>query len=137
MLSRLVDYGCVILVNGESFDALLSRQLCSRLHILILETATTFTNETDGVWQLLPKLDLAFISTSNTPSGSVEIHIASRGSNYRSGKLETTTTFANESDGAWRLLPTLDLVFIKTNHTPTGLVEVHISQRARTIRHEP
>jgi ethanolamine utilization microcompartment shell protein EutL len=96
----------------------------------ILETATTFGNESDGVWQLLPNLDLAFIKTSNTPSGHVEVHIASRASNYQSRILETATTFGNESDGVWQLLPTLDLVFIKTSNTPNSHVEVHIASRA-------
>jgi hypothetical protein len=95
-----------------------------------LETATTFANEGDGVWQLLPTLDLAFIKTSNTPSGHVEVHIASRASNYQTRTLETATTFANESDGVWQLLPTLDLVFIKTSNTPNGHIEVHIASRA-------
>lgn len=96
----------------------------------ILEMATTFANESDGVWQVLPNLDLAFIKTANTPSGHVEVHIASRASNYQSRVLETATTFANEIDGAWQLLPTLDLVFIKTGNTPNSHVEVHIASRA-------
>jgi len=96
----------------------------------ILETATTFGNESDGVWQLLPNLDLAFIKTSNTPNGHVEVHIASRSSNYQTRILETATTFADESDGVWQLLSGTDLVFIKTSNTPTGHVEVHIASRA-------
>ena len=95
-----------------------------------LETATTFANESDGVWQLLPNLDLAFIKTSNTPNGHVEVHIASRASNYQTRILETATTFADESDGVWQLHPNLDLVFIKTSNTPNGHVEVHIASRA-------
>ena len=70
----------------------------------ILETATTFLNESDGVWQLLPNEDLAFIKTNNTPNGHVEVHIASRASNYQTRILETATTFFNESDGLWQLL---------------------------------
>jgi hypothetical protein len=92
-----------------------------------LETATTFANESDGTWQLLPNEDLAFIKTSNTPSGRVEVHIASRASNYQTRTLETATTFANESDGTWQLLPNEDLAFIKTSNTPSGRVEVHIA----------
>lgn len=95
-----------------------------------LETATTFVNETDGVWQLMPNQDLAFIKTSNTPSGRVEVHVASRASNYQSRFLETATDFANEADGVWQLLPSLDLAFIKTSNTPNGHVEVHIASRA-------
>jgi hypothetical protein len=96
----------------------------------ILETATTFANETDGVWQLLQNLDLAFIKTSNTPNGHVEVHIASRASNYQSRTLETATTFVNETDGVWQLLPNQDLAFIKTSNTPNGHIEVHIASRA-------
>ncbi|MCR8556907.1 hypothetical protein KXD93_04610, partial [Mucilaginibacter sp. BJC16-A38] len=47
----------------------------------ILELSTTFGNENDGTWLLTPTLDLAFIKTSNTPNGHVEVHIASRASN--------------------------------------------------------
>jgi hypothetical protein len=96
----------------------------------VLETATTFANETDGAWQLLPNLDLAFIKTSNTPSGRVEVHVASRASNYQTRVLETATTFANESDGIWQLLPNLDLAFVKNSNTPNGHVEVHVASRA-------
>ena|ERR1700733_1836222 len=70
----------------------------------ILETATTFVNESDGVWQLLPNQDLAFIKTNNTPNGHVEVHIASRASNYQTRTVETATTFVNESDGVWQIL---------------------------------
>ena len=70
----------------------------------ILETATTFVNESDGVWQLLPNQDLVFIKTNNTPNGHVEVHIASRASGYQTRILETATTFANESDGVWQIL---------------------------------
>lgn len=71
----------------------------------ILETATTFDNETDGVWQLMPNQDLVFIRTSNTPNGHVEVHIASRESNYQTRTVELPTNFLNESDGTWSLLP--------------------------------
>jgi hypothetical protein len=95
-----------------------------------LETATTFFNETDGVWQVLPTLDLVFIKTSNTPNGHVEVHIASRSSNYQQRALELATTFGNEADGTWQLLPNLDLAFIKTSNTPNSHVEVHIASRS-------
>jgi hypothetical protein len=93
----------------------------------VLETPTTFTNESDGSWQLLPNEDLAFIKTSDTPSGRVEVHIASRSSNYQQRILETPTTFTNESDGTWQLTTHRDLAFIKTSNTPSGRVEVHIA----------
>jgi len=106
----------------------------------ILEVPTTFVNEGDGTWLLadwdrdsIP--DLVFIKTANTPSGRVEVHIASGKSNFQTRILEVATTFANEGDGTWLLadwdrdgLP--DLVFIKTGNTGTGRVEVHIASGA-------
>jgi hypothetical protein len=107
-----------------------------------LEVPTTFANETDGVWGLVNNApgaaslpDLYFIKTANTPSGNVEVHIASAASNYQARTVETATTFANETDGVWALvrhagggLP--DLVFVKTGNTPSGRVEVHIASGA-------
>ncbi|HEY3628993.1 MAG TPA: DUF6519 domain-containing protein [Terracidiphilus sp.] len=103
----------------------------------ILETGTTFAPETDGVWLMadydrdgIP--DLVFIKTSNTGTGTVEVHIASGQSNYQTRIVETGTTFAPETDGMWLMadfdqdgIP--DLVFIKTSNTGTGTVEVHIA----------
>src|SRR6185437_3056577 len=114
--------------NGHVEVHIASR--ASNYQIRTLETATTFGNETDGTWQLLPNQDLAFIKTRNTPNGHVEVHIASRASNYQNRTLETATTFGNESDGIWQLLPNQDLAFIKTSNTPNGHVEVHIASRA-------
>ena len=108
--------------------------------IRILETGTTFAPETDGVWLMadydrdgIP--DLVFIKTSNTGTGTVEVHIASGASNYQTRILETGTTFAPETDGVWLMadydrdgIP--DLVFIKTANTGTGTVEVHIASGA-------
>ncbi len=96
----------------------------------ILDVATVFANENDGTWLLTPNLDLAFIKTNNTPNGHVEVHIASRASNYQQRILDAATVFANENDGSWLLTPSLDLAFIKTSNTPTGFVEVHIASRA-------
>jgi hypothetical protein len=77
----------------------------------ILETATTFLAETDGTWLMadhdgdgIP--DLVFIKTSNTPSGKVEVHVASGSSDYQYRILETATTFLAETDGTWLLVPT-------------------------------
>jgi len=108
----------------------------------ILETPTTFQNETDGTWLMANwtspggKPDLVFIKTNNTPSGYVEVHIASAASNYRTRVLETATTFVNEADGTWLMANWTspggkpDLVFIKTNNTPSGHVEVHVASAA-------
>ena len=103
----------------------------------VLEVATTFVNETDGTWLMadwdhdgVP--DLVFIKTNNTPNGHVEVHIASGKSNYQTRVLEVATTFVNETDGTWLMADwdhdgVPDLVFIKTNNTPNGHVEVHIA----------
>jgi hypothetical protein len=101
----------------------------------ILDTGTTFTPETDGVWLMadydqdgVP--DLVFIKTSNTATGTVEVHIASGKSVYQTSLLDTGTAFAPETDGTWLMadfdrdgIP--DLIFIKTSNT--GTVEVHIA----------
>jgi hypothetical protein len=88
--------------------------------------------------------DLVFIKTKNTgvvidPHNAdlpvVEVHIASGASNYQTRILETGTTFLLEDDGVWRMadydgdgIP--DLIFIKTSHTDTHTVEVHIAAGA-------
>jgi hypothetical protein len=103
----------------------------------LLEGPTTFVNEDDGTWLMadwdrdgIP--DLVFIKTNNTPNGHVEVHVASGASNYQTRVLEVATTFVNETDGAWLmadwdrdLVP--DLIFVKTNNTPNGHVEVHVA----------
>jgi hypothetical protein len=108
-----------------------------------LETPTTFGNENDGTWGMVNQAgycfgslpDLYFIKTANTPSGRVEVHIASASSNYQTRTVETPTTFGNENDGVWALVANAggglpDLVFVKTSNTPSGLVEVHIASGA-------
>ena len=79
--------------------------------------------------------DLVFIKTANTPSGNVEVHIASGASKYQTRIFESATTFANETDGTWFMadydrdgIP--DLIFIKAANTPSGNVEVHIASGA-------
>src|SRR5208282_4900083 len=72
----------------------------------ILETQTTFAAETDGVWLIADfsgpgSADLVFIKTANTPNNLVEVHVASRASNYQTRIYATQTTFTAETDGAW------------------------------------
>jgi hypothetical protein len=103
----------------------------------ILDTATTFAQENSGTWLLVPSKnsilpDLAYIKTSNTGTGTVEVHIASGASKYATRTLDTGTVFGLESDGVWTLFDydgdgKLDLVFIKTSNTGTGEIEVHIA----------
>ncbi|GAP84323.2 putative fg-gap repeat protein [Rosellinia necatrix] len=108
----------------------------------IVATGTTFGEETDGTWLLAPSKsgalpDLVFIKTSNTPSGRVEVHIASGSSGYRTRTLETATAFGNEDNGVWSLYDydgdgVLDLVYVKTRNTGSGRVEVHVASGAST-----
>ncbi|KAI2638506.1 hypothetical protein GGS21DRAFT_443804 [Xylaria nigripes] len=108
----------------------------------IFEAGTTFGEEDDGTWLLVPSKngalpDLTFIKTQNTPSGHVEVHIASGASNYRTRTLEVATVFGNEDNGVWSLYDyngdgILDLVYIKTRNTGSGRVEVHVASGAST-----
>jgi predicted nuclease of predicted toxin-antitoxin system len=103
----------------------------------ILETGTTFAMETDGTWLMadfdgdgIP--DLIFIKTANCGTNTVEVHIASSSSGYKTRILETGTTFAMETDGTWIMNDfqgnkTLDLIFLKTANCGTNTVEVHVS----------
>ena len=93
----------------------------SNFQTRIFEAGTTFGLENDGTWLLVPPRnqqpkkgknhnanalvlpDLAFIKTSNTPSGYVEVHIASGASQYQTRTVETPTPFRNEDQGVWRL----------------------------------
>ncbi|KAK5632722.1 hypothetical protein RRF57_008436 [Xylaria bambusicola] len=108
----------------------------------IFGAGTTFAEENDGTWLLVPSKnsalpDLAFIKTSNTPSGRVEVHIASGASRYKSRIQQTATVFGNEDNGFWSLYDydrdgVLDLVYIKTRNTSSGKVEVHVASGAST-----
>ncbi|KAH8680032.1 putative FG-GAP repeat protein [Tricladium varicosporioides] len=106
----------------------------------ILEVPTTFAQETSGTWLMVPAKsgtlpDLAYIKTSNTPNGHVEVHIASGASQYKTRTQEVATIFSNENNGSWSLYDydgdgTLDLVYIKTSSTGSGTVEVHVANGA-------
>ncbi|KAG0351710.1 hypothetical protein BG005_008792 [Podila minutissima] len=102
-----------------------------------VEVPTTFANENNGTWLMadwnrdgIP--DLVYIKTDNTPNGHVEVHVAPGRTRFDRRVLEVPTTFANENDGTWLMtnwdrdgIP--DLVYIKTNNTPNGHVEVHVA----------
>lgn len=113
----------------------------SRYQKRILETPTAFDCENDGIWTMADwdgdgRPDLVFIKTTNTPSGNVEVHIASAASNYQTRVLECDTTFQNENDGAWLMQNfqgngVQDLIFIKTSNTPNNHVEVHVASGAK------
>jgi len=110
----------------------------------ILDTGTTFAEENNGWWQLIDANgdgtpDLAYIKNKNTGTGYVEVHIASSSSNFQTRILEVPTTFVEEDNGTWRLFKSSnsvlpDLVYIKTQNTPSGYVEVHIASGASTYK---
>lgn len=71
-----------VLQINENDKVVTVRLSCTLFSTRILETGTTFAPETDGVWLMadydrdgIP--DLVFIKTSNTGTGTVEVHIAS------------------------------------------------------------
>jgi hypothetical protein len=126
----IIDQNSMLAITHEAWVRNPTTIVMGTYQKRILDVATTFTNENDGTWLLTPSLDLAFIKTGNTPNGNVEVHIASRASNYQQRILEVATIFGNENDGTWLLTPSLDLAFIKTSNTPNGNVEVHIASKA-------
>lgn len=70
------------------------------------------------------------MKTSNTGTSTVEVHIASGASGYKTRMQETGTVFGEENNGVWKLYDynrdgILDLVYIKTSNTGTISVEVH------------
>lgn len=111
----------------------------SNFQTRILEVATTFVEEDNGTWRLFKSSnsalpDLIYIKTQDTPSGKVEVHIASGASRYTSRSLEVVTSFENEKkqDGQWSVYDyngdgKPDLVFIKTRNTGTGTIEVFVA----------
>ncbi|TGO09844.1 hypothetical protein BTUL_0153g00300 [Botrytis tulipae] len=106
----------------------------------LLKIDSTFAQEDNGYWQLVDatgdgKPDLVYIKNKNTGSGYVEIHIASSYSNFQTRILEVATTFVEEDNGTWRLFKSSnsalpDLIYIKTQDTPSGKVEIHIASGA-------
>ena len=108
----------------------------------VLETGTTFANETDGVWTLTDwtgdgrHQDLIFIKTGNTGTGRVEVHVASGASQYQQRIWESGSTFLPETDGTWMMADFTgdgkvnDLIYIKTAHCGSCRVEVHVASAA-------
>ncbi|KAE9372708.1 hypothetical protein N431DRAFT_558478 [Stipitochalara longipes BDJ] len=136
--------GCLACFASPLFAAVLNSNALSAgatpYMTRILDTGSTFAQENDGVWQLIDAdgdgyPDLCYIKTSNTGTGTVEVHIASQKSNFKTRIWESGTTFAVESNGTWLLIPSTfgtlpDLAFIKTSNTGTNTVEVHIASGA-------
>lgn len=102
----------------------------SKYQKFVLQTGTCFDMEDNGTWAMSSKGDLVYIKTRATGSGKIEIHIASKSSNYQSFVRHVATDFAVEDNGTWCLAqgPNAnfpDLYYIKTRNTGTNMVEVH------------
>lgn len=107
----------------------------------ILDTPTTFVNETDGVWTLTDwkgdgNQDLIFIKTGNTGTGKVEVHVASGESVYQKRIYERGSDFLPETNGTWMMADFTndgkmnDLIYIKTAQCGSCRVEVHVASAA-------
>lgn len=107
----------------------------------ILETSTVFPEATNGVWSLLDFdgdgiLDLAFIGTSNTASGFVEIHVASGALGFQAHTFDAVTAWDEHADVVYSLVPFSpgsnngDLSLIRTSNDPTGQVTVQVTSRS-------
>ncbi|KAK8910925.1 hypothetical protein QC760_001850 [Botrytis cinerea] len=111
----------------------------SNFQTRILEIATTFFEEDSGTWCLFKSSnsvlpDLIYIKTRDTPTGRVEVHIASGASMYKQRTLEVATSFENEDeqDGQWNLYDyngdgKPDLVYFKIGNTGTETTEVFVA----------
>jgi surface antigen len=77
---------------------------------------------------------LWFIKTKNTGSGHVEVHSATPGSGYQSGKHSTTWFSSAEANNGWFQVAGSNLWFIKTKYTGSGKVEVHSATGASGYR---
>ncbi|KAG0292907.1 hypothetical protein BGZ98_002421, partial [Dissophora globulifera] len=95
----------------------------------VLHTSTCFGCEDNGVWTMTRNGDLVYIKTRNCGSNKIELHVASKASNYQQFTLHVTTDFDVEDNGTWCLSPQWDgdfagLYYIKTRNT-AGMVEIH------------
>ncbi|TGJ81370.1 hypothetical protein E0Z10_g7393 [Xylaria hypoxylon] len=111
-----------------------------RFYNRIVAERSSFGCEDNGVWQLIDATgdgypDLAFIKTKNTGHGLVEVFIKGASTQYKGDLYAINTTFPEEDGGVYLLAPSKtgglpDLVYIKTDRTPSGCVEVHIASGA-------
>ncbi|KAJ5623655.1 hypothetical protein N7490_012260 [Penicillium lividum] len=110
---------------------------------IISDETSVFTLQNDGVWLLADydndgTLDLIYIQNRNTPSGKVEISVASGASNFQSYLLENTqTVFDVQINGHWQMIDVdgdgkLDLVYIQNSNTASNYVEVYVASGAAT-----
>lgn len=114
----------------------------SHFQTIIIELVSAFSVENDGTWALAPltiKPDLYLIKTNNTPSGQVEVHMATAESSYQFIAFQTPSVFGAETDGTWSMFDfdhdgRPDLVFIKTRNAATGTVEVHVASASSNFQ---
>ncbi len=87
------------------------------------------------------KADLVFVKNRGTQNGHVELYAAYAESNYQSGPPMVQTPLAIEDDGSWFITDGKDLLYLKTQNTSTGKVELHILSNSSTYQeftvHEP
>ncbi|KAJ5935267.1 hypothetical protein N7466_004814 [Penicillium verhagenii] len=109
--------------------------------VVVSDETSAFTLQNDGVWTLadydhdgLP--DLIYIQNRNTPSGKVEISVASGASGFKTYLVESAeTVFDVQVDGRWQMIDVdgdgkLDLVYIQNSNTASNYVEVNIASGA-------
>lgn len=101
----------------------------SKYELVTRANSTFFDLDNNGTWLLTSNDDLAFVKTRNCSSEQVEIHIASKSSDYNKISVVYSTTFEPENDGIWLLTTSDDLVFIKTSNCGDEKVEIHIASR--------
>lgn len=77
----------------------------------------------NGIWQMVDG-DLYFIKTKNTGSGRIEVHTATRDSNYTRGAHYATAYGQGEINNGTFQMVGKDLYFIKVRNTG-GTIEVH------------
>lgn len=105
----------------------------------ILATGTSFNPEDNGVWTLADcngdgTLDLCYIKTRNTGSGTIEVHWTTSESRFQEPYRSTGTCYQVQDGGNGTFLMQdftgdgkADLVFIKTRNTGTNSIEVHVA----------
>jgi hypothetical protein len=104
--TTIINLACIQASNTKSKHVAIQMAFASSNYkVYETQPQTIFRNETDGTWQMLSNNDLAFIKTANTPSGHVEVHIASASSNYQTRILETPTALLPQpqSKQTWAL----------------------------------
>jgi len=109
-----------------------------------VHTGTPFVPDEDGTWTFArttkdPVSDLVYIKTMNT-AGTVEVHIASKASNYQNfikdTGIRTCFPVSDGPNGTWLIQHYElgvegyvgdDLIYIKTRNTDSKHVEIHVA----------